>query len=107
APTPDGLLLNRDLADAGCSRRPRAVLAARIAATGGDLWAGAAFTGGRFIWDELGHRSGAATSNELIGVKADAETALKLAPINAAAWLLLSMLTQNAPDDDRGVSIFL
>jgi hypothetical protein len=37
----------------------------------------------------------------------DAETALKLAPINAAAWLLLSLLTRNAPDDDRGVSIFL
>jgi hypothetical protein len=107
APVPHGLGLYRDLADAAFTRRSPAVLAARIAAIRGDLWAEAAFTGARFMWEDPGQRPSAARSSQLNGVKANAETALKLAPINAAAWLLLSMLTQNAPDDDSRVSIFL
>jgi hypothetical protein len=107
APLPNGLPLNRDLADAAFSRRPRAVLAAQIAAIRGDLWAEAAFTGARFMWKDPEHRPDEATSSELNAVKANAETALKFAPANAAAWLLLSMLTQDTPDGGGQVSIIL
>lgn len=107
APQPGGLPLNRDQADAAYARRPRALLAAQIAVIRGDLWAEAAFTGARFIWGDPSQRRDPATPKELNSIRVNAETALKLAPINAAAWLFLSVLTPSAPEGGSQASTFL
>jgi hypothetical protein len=107
APEPNGLSLDRILADAASTRRPRAVLAARIGAIRGDLWAEAAFTGAHFTWQDPATVLDETASSQLNSVRANAETALVWAPVNSAVWLLLAMLTQNPSDRDSPVSTFL
>ena len=104
APNPMGFPLNRNLTEATSTWRRRAVLAAEIGAIRGDLWAEAAFAGAR-VRQAAGF--GDTSSSQLNSIRGDAETALAFAPINGAAWLLLAILTQNAPGQDSRVSTFL
>ncbi|MGH6839624.1 MAG: hypothetical protein ACREDT_12665 [Methylocella sp.] len=87
-----GLAFDRAGAEAAAAHRTGAVLAAEIAAVRGDLWAEAAFTGARYMWiDRLAIRDWT-SSGQLARTRAEAESALSLAPINGAAWLFLAKL---------------
>ena len=91
-PKPAGLAFDRAGAEAAAARQTRAVLAAEIGAIRGDLWAEAAFTGARFMGtDRLAIRDWT-SSGQLARARAEAETALALAPVNGAAWLFLAKL---------------
>ncbi|MCI0600302.1 MAG: hypothetical protein L0Y60_12420 [Beijerinckiaceae bacterium] len=106
-PKPAGLPLDLNGAEAVAAFRSRAVLAARVSAVRGDLWAEAAFTGAHFMWIDRSANLDPANSKELASVRANAETALSLAPVNGAAWLFLAMLPQSSPDRDSRVPAFL
>jgi hypothetical protein len=87
--------------------RTRAVVAARIGAVRGDLWAEAAFIGARLMWQDPVAGFDKTGAKQLDRVRANAESALAFAPINGAVWLLLAMLTQNSPEHDSRVATFL
>jgi hypothetical protein len=106
-PKPAGLAFDRNGAEAAAARRTRAVLAAEIAAIRGDLWAEAAFTGARFMGtDRLAIRDWT-NSGQLARIRANAETALALAPVNGAAWLFLAKLPAISPDGENRVGTLL
>lgn len=106
-PNPVGLPLDRNGAEAAAAHRSRAVLAAGIGAIRGDLWAEAAFAGARFMWSDRTTSLDRTNSGELARARANAETALALAPVNGAAWLLLAALQESSPDHDKRVSALL
>ncbi|MGC2224540.1 MAG: hypothetical protein WA624_20400 [Methylocella sp.] len=106
-PKPIGLVFDRAGAETAAEHRTRAVLAAEIGAIRGDLWAEAAFTGARFMWsDRLAIRDWT-SSGQLARVRANAETALALAPINGAAWLFLAKLPASPQDGENRVGTLL
>ncbi len=106
-PKPIGLVFDRAGAETAAEHRTRAVLAAAIGAIRGDLWAEAAFTGARFMWsDRLAIRDWT-SSGQLARARANAETALALAPINGAAWLFLAKLPAISPDGENRVGTLL
>ena len=92
SPKATGLSFDRNSAEAAAARQSSAILAARIGAIRGDLWANAAFTGARFMWTDRSTSLDRTRLDQLEQAKANAETALALAPINGAAWLFLAKL---------------
>jgi hypothetical protein len=104
---PIGLAFDRNGAEAASARRTRAVLAAEIGAIRGDLWAEAAFTGARFMGTDHSTSLDRTNSRQLARARANAETALALAPINAAAWLFLARLPASSQDDENRVRTLL
>jgi hypothetical protein len=107
SPSAISLPFDHNAAEAAAAHRSRAVLAAEIAVIRGDLWANAAFTGARYIGVERLTSLDKTSSEQLAQAKANAETALALAPINGAAWLLLAMLPDASADADSRVGTLL
>jgi hypothetical protein len=106
-PKPIGLAFDRAGAEAAAARRTGAVLAAEIGAIRGDLWAEAAFTGAHFMGaDRLTIRDWT-NSGQLARARANAETALALAPVNGAAWLFLAKLPASSPEGENRVGTLL
>ena len=99
-PKPIGLVFDRAGAETAAEHRTRAVLAANIGAIRGDLWAEAAFTGARFMCDWT-------SSGQVAQARANAETALALAPIYGAAWLFLAKLPASPQDGENRVGTLL
>lgn len=106
-PGAPGLTFDRNSADAAAAHRGRAILAAEIGTIRGDLWASAAFTGARFMWTDRLMGLDRTSSEQLAQAKANAETALALAPVNGAAWLFLAKLPDASPDAGSRVSTLL
>jgi hypothetical protein len=105
-PKPIGLTFDRAGAEAAAAHRTGAILAAEIGAIRGDLWAEAAFTGALMAADrstslERTH------SDQLARAKAEAETALALAPVNGAAWLFLAELPAASLEGENRVLTLL
>ncbi|MCL2384372.1 MAG: hypothetical protein FWC84_00855 [Alphaproteobacteria bacterium] len=88
------------------NERANAVLAAMIGAIRGDLWANAAFTGA-FEFVELSARQNGTASWQAADVRSETERALRLAPINGAAWLILALLPAPSPDAEDRINTFL
>ena len=107
SPKATGLPFDRASAEAAATHRSRAVLAAQIGAIRGDLWASAAFTGGLFTLTDRMANLDRTSSVQLAQAKANAETALALAPINGAAWLFLAKLPATTPDDESRAGMLL
>jgi hypothetical protein len=107
SPNATGLPFDRNGAEAAAAHRNRAVLAAEIGAIRGDLWANAAFAGAHSMLTERLTGLDKSSSEQLAQAKANAETALALAPINGAAWLLLAMLPEASADADSRVGTLL
>lgn len=107
SPIATGLPFDRNGAEAAAAHRNRAVLAAEIGAIRGDLWANAAFAGAHSMLTERLTGLDKSSSEQLAQAKANAETALALAPINGAAWLLLAMLPDASADADSRVGTLL
>ncbi|MGH6812208.1 MAG: hypothetical protein ACREDM_07635 [Methylocella sp.] len=106
-PKPVGLAFDRNGAEAAAARQTRAVLAAKIGAIRGDLWAEAAFTGARFMWtDRLAIRDWT-SSGQVARARANAEAALALAPVNGAAWLFLAKLPASPQDGENRVGTLI
>jgi hypothetical protein len=106
-PKPIGLAFDRAGTEAAAAQRTRALLAAGIGVIRGDLWAEAAFTGARFMsTDRLAIRDWTNTG-QLARVRANAETALALAPVNGAAWLFLAKLPAGSPEGENRVGTLL
>jgi hypothetical protein len=102
-----GLTFDRAGAEAAAVHRTGAVLAAEIGAIRGDLWAEAAFTGARLMWiDRLAIRDWT-SSGQLARAKAEAETAVSLAPVNGAAWLFLAKLPAASLEGENRVLTLL
>ena len=97
-----------DLAGAehSANARANAVLAAMIGAIRGDLWANAAFTGASEFVKQSASPNGAA-SWQAVDVRSDTERALRLAPINGAAWLILALLPTPSPEVEDRTNTFL
>ncbi|MGH6800588.1 MAG: hypothetical protein ACRECZ_04075 [Methylocella sp.] len=106
-PTPSGLAFDRNGIEAAAARRTSAVLAAEIGAIRGDLWAEAAFTGARFMWTDRSTIFDWSNSGQLARVRANAETAVALAPVNGAAWLFLAKLPASSPEGENRVGTLL
>ena len=106
-PTPIGLAFDRAGTEAAAARRTSAVLAAEIGAIRGDLWAEAAFTGARFMTTDRSTIRDWSNSGPLAWTRANAETALALAPVNGAAWLFLARLPAGSPEAESRVGILL
>jgi hypothetical protein len=98
---------DRASAEAAARHRSRAALAAEIGAIRGDLWASAAFTGGLFMWTDRLTSLDRTSSEQLVQAKANAETALALAPINGAAWLFLAKLPATSADAESRIGTLL
>jgi hypothetical protein len=99
--------LDRASAEALAVYRPRAVLAASIGAIRGDLWAEAAFTDSRFMWADRPASLDRTNNDRIDAARANAETALKFAPINGAVWLFLAKLPTNSPNNENRVATLL
>ncbi|MGH6794674.1 MAG: hypothetical protein ACREDH_05635, partial [Methylocella sp.] len=104
---PIGLAFDRASADAAAAHRTGAVLAAEIGVIRGDLWAEAAFTGARFMWTPRSTIHDWTNHGQLARARADAETALALAPVNGAAWLFLAKLPAVSPEAENRVRTLL
>lgn len=104
---PKGLKLAHDKAKAVAaeSLRSSALLAARIAAIRGDLWAEAAFADSSLMWLDRATVDRAAAAR-LERARSTAETALAYAPIDGQAWLFLARLPA-AQANDSGVAPLL
>lgn len=101
-----GLTFDRAGAEMAAAHRAGGVLAAEIGAIRGDLWAEAAFTNAPMAADrskslERTH------SDQLARAKAEAETALALAPVNGAVWLFLAKLPAASPEGENRVLTLL
>lgn len=81
--------------------RSRAILAAELGAIRGDLWAEAAFTDSRFMWTDRYANLDPANREKVESARGHAETALRFAPINGAAWLFLAKLPSPTIDENR------
>lgn len=92
---------DRASAEALAAYRPRAILAAEIGAIRGDLWAEAAFTDSRFMWADRSASLDQTNSEKIGAARANAETALRFAPINGAAWLFLAKLPSPPSNENR------
>jgi len=106
-PKPIGLVFDRAGAETAAEHRTGAVLAAEIGAIRGDLWAEAAFTGARFMGIDRLAIHDWTSSGQLARVRANAETALALAPVNGAAWLLLAKLPAGSTEGENRVGTLL
>ena len=102
-----GLPFDRSVAEAAAAHRAGATAAAEIGVVRGDLWAKAAFTYARFMWSDHSASLSRADLEQLAKAKADAESALALAPINGAAWLFLAKLPATSPDAENRVGMLL
>jgi hypothetical protein len=100
-PKPIGLAFDRNGTEAASARRTRAILAAEIGAIRGDLWADAAFTGARFMGTDRSTSLDLTNSGRLARARANAETAVALAPVNGAAWLFLARLPARSQDGEN------
>lgn len=101
-----GLPFDRSAAEAAARHRNQAIVAAGIGGIRGDLWANAAFADARFLWVNRLTKLDKTSLAQLANAKANAETALALAPINGAAWLFLAKLPATSPDaESRGVTL--
>ena len=107
SPMPIGLAFDRNGSEAAAARRTRAVLAAEIGAIRGDLWAEAAFTDARFMATDRSTSLDRTNSGQLARARANAETALSLAPVNGAAWLFLAKLPAGSPEGENRVRTLL
>ncbi|MDQ6702346.1 MAG: hypothetical protein M3Z96_04160 [Pseudomonadota bacterium] len=107
SPKPIGLAFDRNGTEAAAARRTRAILAAEIGAIRGDLWAKAAFTGARFMETNRLTSLDRTNSGQLARARANAETALALAPVNGAAWLFLAKLPAGSPEGENRVGTLL
>ncbi len=102
-PKPVGLARDKTSAAAAGEHHARAVLAARIGAIRGDLWAEAAFADSSLFWLERGTALDHANAARVEQARSRLETALAYAPINGAAWLFLASLP-GAQSKDAGAS---
>ncbi len=106
-PKPVGLPFDRNGTEAAAARRTRAVLAAEIGAIRGDPWAEAAFTGARFMGTNRSTSLDRANSGQRARARANAETALALAPVKGGAWLFLARLPASSQDCENRVGSLL
>jgi hypothetical protein len=106
-PKPIGLVFDRAGAEKAVEHWTGAVLAAEIGAIRGDLWAEAAFTGASFMWMDRSTIRDWSKFGLLARARANAETALALAPVNGAAWLFLAKLPAISPEGENRVGTLL
>jgi hypothetical protein len=107
SPNAIGLSFDRRGAEAALAHRAHAVQAAETGVIRGDLWTSAAFTGALAMWTENAPGPDRKNAEQLVQVRANAEKALALAPINGAAWLFLAMLPSAAPDAESRIATLL
>jgi hypothetical protein len=86
------LPLDRASAAAAATHRASALWAARLGAIRGDLFAQAAYSDASLLWLDRARGLDAASAAQVKTARANAETALALAPLNGAAWLFLAEL---------------
>jgi len=94
-PRIERLPTDRFSAAAAETRRSAAAFAASIGVIRGDLWAESAFTYSDLLWDDPG--PGTDLAQALRQAHVSLENALKLAPHQSGAWLLLAALTSRYP----------
>jgi hypothetical protein len=98
-----GLAHDKTSAAAAGEHQLSALLAARIGAIRGDLWAEAAFAESSLLWLDRAAALDHANAARLEQARSRLETALAYAPIDGPAWLLLASLPGAQPKD-AGVS---
>ncbi|WP_395697143.1 hypothetical protein [Methylocella sp.] len=92
APAPLPLPLDRESAAASAAWRQSAQWAAWLGVLRGDLYARAAFAGGEAAFLEKPASSDPEAAARIARTRANALSAVSLAPINGAVWLLLAEL---------------
>lgn len=101
-----GLAHDKTSAAAAGALHSKALLAARIGAIRGDLWAEAAFADSSLMWLDRAAVQDPANAARIERARSATEAALALSPINGEAWLFLASLP-TAQSNDGGVASLL
>jgi hypothetical protein len=91
-PGVDQLPIDASAAATAAKQRSAASWAASLGGIRGGLWAEAAFTQANLLWDETNTNAKAVPS-----ALTDLDRALKLAPVDSSAWLLLADFSSRYP----------
>ena len=86
-------------AAAAGTQRSAATAAAKIGAIRGELWADSAFTYADLLFGKMTPNPNADFTQTLANARADLTHALRLAPHQSSAWLLLAGLALNYPSE--------